>query len=79
MSMPVIEVPMPDFVKRARARLGLSQREFAERLGLSRHSIIRYEQGWPLPERTKLAMQQLLDQEAMMAPRPKRPQKRRRA
>jgi DNA-binding XRE family transcriptional regulator len=60
-TMPIIAVPDPAFVKRARARLGCSQRELAEKLGLERRSIIRYEQGWPLPERTKLAIQRLLE------------------
>jgi len=37
------------FVKRARAKLKLSQGEFAKRLGLERRTIMRYEQGAFLP------------------------------
>ena len=37
------------FVKRARAKLQMTQGEFAERLGLERRTIIRYEKGEPLP------------------------------
>jgi len=66
--MPIIEVPNPGFVRRARKILKLSQLELANKLGLSRHSILRYEQGWPLPERTKLAIQQLVDNESEAQP-----------
>ena len=61
MSMPVIEAPDPEFVRRARVLLGLTQRELGDRLGLHVRTIKRYEQGYPLPERTKLAIEQLLD------------------
>src|SRR5215831_7578211 len=52
--------PDPEFVKGARSRLKLSQAAFGEQLGLDRRTIIRYEQGDPLPVQTKLAMQYLL-------------------
>jgi transcriptional regulator with XRE-family HTH domain len=53
-----------DFVARARKRLGLTQPQFAERLGLSRHAIIRYERGDPVPQVTVLAIKYLLDRHA---------------
>jgi len=52
--------PRPDFVKNARAILSLTQRELARILGIDRRTILRYEKGFPLPERTHLAIQQLL-------------------
>jgi DNA-binding XRE family transcriptional regulator len=48
------------FVKRARETLKLTQIEFAEMLGLSRWSIMRFEQGEPLPHQTRLAIRMLL-------------------
>ena len=48
------------FVKRSRAKLRLTQSEFADRLGLERRTIIRYESGGELPIQTRLAIRQLL-------------------
>jgi len=59
-AVPVIQAPDPDFVRDARERLGLTQDELAARLGLDRKTINRYENGWPIPERSRLAIQQLL-------------------
>jgi DNA-binding transcriptional regulator YiaG len=49
------------YVKRAREKLKLTQEEFAERLGLERRTIMRYEQGDDLPQRTRLAIRQIVD------------------
>jgi DNA-binding XRE family transcriptional regulator len=49
------------YVKRARAKLRLTQEEFAERLGLERRTIMRYEQGDDLPLLARLAIRQLVD------------------
>jgi DNA-binding transcriptional regulator YiaG len=49
------------YVKRAREKLKLTQAEFAERLGLERRTIMRYEQGDDLPQRTRLAIRQLIE------------------
>jgi DNA-binding XRE family transcriptional regulator len=54
--------PAPRMVKRARKTLNLTQVEFAQRLGLSRYTIMRFEAGDPVPETTKLAIRYLLDQ-----------------
>jgi DNA-binding XRE family transcriptional regulator len=49
-----------EFVKGARARLDLTQAEFAERVGLERRSIVRYEQGGELSLTVKLAIKYLM-------------------
>lgn len=49
-----------EFVKKARTRLKLTQAEFAEKVGLERRSIVRYEQGGDLPLTVKLAIDQLV-------------------
>lgn len=49
------------YVKRARAKLKLTQAEFADRLGLERRTIMRYEQGDDLPLQTRLAIRQIVD------------------
>ena len=49
-----------DFIKRARARLKLTQAELAEMLGLERRSIMRYEKGDQLPPAISLAIKHLL-------------------
>lgn len=48
------------YVRNARKLLGLSQIEFAKRLGVERKTIIRYEKdGGHVPERSLLAIKQL--------------------
>jgi transcriptional regulator with XRE-family HTH domain len=47
-------------IKAARERLGLGTREFAEALGVKRHTIWRYECGDPVPKTTLLAIERLL-------------------
>ena len=54
---------MPEFVKDARGKLNLSQERFGQRLGVNRHTIMRYEQGKPMPERMRLAILRLLDED----------------
>ena len=49
-----------NYVKRARAKLRLTQAELADKLGLERRSIMRFEQGDDLPIQTRLAIRQLL-------------------
>lgn len=48
------------FVKEARAYLGLTPAGFAERLGVKRHTIWRFERGDPVPKTTRLAIERLL-------------------
>lgn len=56
----MLEMTSARYVKTARTQLGLTQGEFARELGLNRHTIMRYEQGYVLPERSRLAIAQLL-------------------
>jgi len=49
-----------DDVKKARLKLGLSQIQFGERLGVSRFTIIRYEGGKDVPKRSRMAIEQLM-------------------
>ena len=52
-----------EFVRRARARLGLSQTDFGAKLGVNRQTVGRYEtSGHPLPELLRLAIARLLDE-----------------
>ena len=48
------------FVKRARAKLKLTQGQLAEMLGLERRSIIRFEKGDALPPAIRFAIKHLL-------------------
>ena len=48
------------FVQRARAKLGLTQSELADRLGLERRSIMRFERGDELLLHVRLAIKHLL-------------------
>lgn len=48
------------FVKSAREHLGLGTNDFAEALGVKRHTIWRYERGDPVPKTTRLAIERLL-------------------
>jgi transcriptional regulator with XRE-family HTH domain len=48
------------FVRDARDRLGLSQPEFGKLVGRGGRSIMRYEQGDPLPLEIELAIQHML-------------------
>jgi len=52
-----------DFCRDVRRKLGLSQREFAVKLGVSKSSIPRYERpGYPMPKTVRLAIERLLDE-----------------
>ena len=54
-----------EFVRNARDKLALSQRDFAAKLGLSRHSIMRYEDPrYRMPEHVRLAIAALLEKES---------------
>lgn len=55
-----LEIDTAAFVKRARANLKLTQTELAEKLGLERRSIIRFEQGDELPAQTYFALRWLV-------------------
>jgi DNA-binding transcriptional regulator YiaG len=48
------------FVRKSRARLGLSQTAFGERLGVSKRTIIRWEQGTQLTRRDRVAISLLV-------------------
>ena len=48
------------FIKAAREHLGLGTAEFAEALGVKRHTIWRWERGDPVPKTTRLAIERLL-------------------
>jgi transcriptional regulator with XRE-family HTH domain len=59
----VFTTTMPDdagFVKRARAKLKLTQGQFAELLGLERRTVMRYERGDQLPPQTRFAIKWLV-------------------
>lgn len=63
MSTAELFTPMPDdagFVKRARAKLKLTQGELAEQLGLERRTVMRYERGDQLPPQTRFAIKWLV-------------------
>jgi Predicted transcriptional regulators len=59
------------FVKRARAKLQMTQGEFAERLGLERRTIIRYEKGEPLPPTVYFAIKHLVSRHKLNKQRAK--------
>jgi DNA-binding XRE family transcriptional regulator len=48
------------FIKAAREHLGLGTTEFAEALGVKRHTIWRFERDDPVPKTTRLAIEKLL-------------------
>lgn len=48
------------YVRDARDALAITQQEFAIRLGVTRRTIIRYEQGDALPVPVRLAIEHLL-------------------
>lgn len=50
-----------EFVKRARERLGMTQTELADKLGIERRTIIRYErEGFEAPQYMHFALRYLL-------------------
>lgn len=51
------------FVRSARARLRISQEEFAKLLGVERKTIGRYESGNNVPKRAVMAIRHLLRQQ----------------
>jgi DNA-binding XRE family transcriptional regulator len=70
---PHAEYPMAketrEYMKRARERLGLTQEELADHLGVGRHTIIRFERGGPVPATTILAIRHMLaDKRRKLAP-----------
>ncbi len=49
-----------NFIRKTRAKLGLTQAQLAERLGKGKRTIIRYENGdTPLPQSVVMALQAL--------------------
>jgi len=55
----------PNFARRARKKLGWTQRTMADRLGVSARSIIRFEKGdRPMKPWARLAIRQLLREPA---------------
>jgi DNA-binding transcriptional regulator YiaG len=60
-----MEVTMTEFtdatlVREARERLGLSQTAFGKRLGVSKRTVIRWEQGENLKRRDRVAITSLV-------------------
>jgi transcriptional regulator with XRE-family HTH domain len=49
------------FVRDAREQLGLTQAQFGERLGVTRKTVIRWEQGGPLKRRDRIAITLLVE------------------
>jgi DNA-binding XRE family transcriptional regulator len=49
-----------EFVRSAREKLGLTQAELADKLGIERRTIMRYESKTPLPLTTRFALMYLL-------------------
>jgi DNA-binding XRE family transcriptional regulator len=56
------------FVKKVRAKLGLTQRALAKELHCSPRTIIRYENGEPVPHRIRLLLNLMLE-ESTIKPR----------
>jgi DNA-binding XRE family transcriptional regulator len=54
------EFDTASYVKRARAKLKMTQAELAESLGIERRTVMRYEQGDDLPHYMRLAIRQLV-------------------
>lgn len=50
------------FVKSARTKLGLTQRQMAEYLSCSPRTVIRYENGESVPHRVRLLLNLMLQQ-----------------
>jgi DNA-binding transcriptional regulator YiaG len=51
-----------EFVRQSRERLGLTQTEFGARLGVSKRTVIRWEQGeQPIKRQTRVAITLLVD------------------
>jgi transcriptional regulator with XRE-family HTH domain len=50
-----------EFVRAARERLGLTQAEFGDRLGVDKRTVIRWEQGSVLKRRDRIAITLLLE------------------
>lgn len=48
-------------VREARERLGLSQTAFGQRLGVSKRTVIRWEQGEPMKRRDRVAIKTLVE------------------
>jgi transcriptional regulator with XRE-family HTH domain len=59
------------FVRLARAKLKMTQAEFAKRLGLERRSILRYEKGEPLPPTVYFAIKFLVARDRLNKQRAK--------
>jgi DNA-binding transcriptional regulator YiaG len=61
-----MEVTMTEFtdavlVREARERLGLSQTAFGQRLGVSKRTVIRWEQGEKIKRRDRVAISTLVE------------------
>lgn len=65
------------YVQDARSKLGLSQIDFGKKMGVSRHTIWRYEKGEVLPERSRIVIEQLLEQSRRQMRAEKRRKKKR--
>jgi DNA-binding transcriptional regulator YiaG len=57
-----------EYVRQARHRLKLSQSQFADRLFVCPRSVLRWENGQPVPIRKVLAIQNLLELENVAQP-----------
>lgn len=49
-----------ELVKDARERLNLTQEDLAREIGVTRHTVWRWENGWTMPLRSQLALKQVL-------------------
>lgn len=55
----------PDFIGAIRSRHGLSQREFAERLGIDVRTLQNWEQGRNRPDQAVITLMRLFDEDPM--------------
>ena len=58
-----------EFVRDAREKLGLTQAELADKLGIERRTVMRYEGATPLPLTTRYALKHLLSRHKKRAAR----------
>jgi DNA-binding transcriptional regulator YiaG len=57
---PIAEPDTNGMVVCARKRLGLTQVELADRIGVHKRTIMRWENGWPFPQWARLRIKELV-------------------
>ena len=54
--------PAAALIRRARKKMNLSQPAFAEQIGVRRHTVIRWEQGHPVPKAVRMLVKRLIEE-----------------